>query len=257
MIKHTSATASHYDQEAEHYDAFNAAKSVALNALLARLLKQYNIHTILDLTCGTGSQVFYLQQQGFNICGVDINEKMLSIAKHKAEQDKLVIDFKTGDMRHSQVGQFDAVITMFNAIGHLDRHDFANKALLNIRNNLKPGGLYIFDNFNHEYLQHQDNITKLTMDNQIVSDNCIAREIQYSTISTDGILASYDIYHQQTHNNEPHISQAFQTLQTYNINTLKMILLDQGFKIIELLAADGLPFDNINSERMLIVAARN
>ena len=54
------------------------------------------------------------------------------------------------------------------------------------------------------------------MDVQTKFDDITAREIQYRTINTDGILASYDIYHRQKGNDKPKISKTFQTLQVYN-----------------------------------------
>lgn len=45
-------------------------------------------------------------------------------------------------MRTSQLGQFDAVLTIFNAICHLTVADF-EQAVHNIAANLKPNGLYI------------------------------------------------------------------------------------------------------------------
>ena len=62
---HVSALAAHYDKESAHYDAFNEEDSLATNQLLEQLLKQYQVKTVLDLTCGTGSQVFYLLEQGY------------------------------------------------------------------------------------------------------------------------------------------------------------------------------------------------
>lgn len=133
---------------------------------------------------------------------------MLNIAKNKAKKEKLNIKFIQGDMRTTKVGKFDAVITIFNAVGHLTKHDFES-AMQNIHANLNDGGRYIFDIFNLSYLLKDDNITKLTIDWQTKSENTTAREIQYSTISYDGVLSSYDIYHEQRGSNKPKIANAF------------------------------------------------
>src|SRR5690606_20096416 len=95
-----------------------------------------------------------------------------------------------GDMRTTYAGEFDAVITIFNAIGHLTRHDF-EKALRNIHRNLKRGGIYLFDIFNLNYLIKNDRITTLTIDWLKHTGKTRVREIQYSTINQHGILASY------------------------------------------------------------------
>lgn len=66
-------------------------------------------------------------------------------------------------MRTAKIETFDAVITIFNAVGHLTKVDFET-TMRTIHANLKDGDMYIFDIFNLHYLLHGDNITKLTID---------------------------------------------------------------------------------------------
>jgi hypothetical protein len=158
-------------------------------------------------------------------------------------------------MCSTKAGKFDTVITIFNAIGHLTKYDF-EKSMRNIHSNLNDGGLYVFDIFNLSYLLKEDNITKLTIDNQKRYGNKTVREIQYSTISNDGILASYDIYHEQISSNQPKISKAFQTLQVYSKKQIKDMLQRNGFKVLKLCNIDGSKFDDIKSDRMLTVCRK-
>ena len=134
--------------------------------------------------------------------GSDISQSMLKIAKQKAKLKQLKIEFLQGDCRTVHAGQFDAVITIFNAIGHLTREDF-KLTIQNINRNLNPGGLYIFDIFNLDYLKAGNKITKLTGDWMTVSDGQKFREIQFRSISDDGILASYSTYVYQDGNESP------------------------------------------------------
>ncbi|GAB4392820.1 MAG: hypothetical protein Tsb005_08440 [Gammaproteobacteria bacterium] len=254
-VIHTSAKPSHYNKESKHYDSFNEKNSALINKVLENYLSKHKVKAVLDLSCGTGSQVFYLTKYGYQVIGVDINSQMLSIAKNKAQQFKKNIMFKKGDMRTAKIGQFDAVITIFNAIGHLTKQDF-EKAIQNIRANLNKKGLYIFDIFNLNYLLEKDNITRLTIDVQTRKQGVLAREIQYSTINHDGVLASYDIYHEQTDLNKPKISKAFQTLQVYSADQLKKLLEKNSFKLIKLSAIDGSRFNDKRTERMLVVAQK-
>lgn len=254
-ILHKTAKSSHYNKEADHYDKFNDDNSKIINKTIASILKAHKIKTVLDMTCGTGSQVFCLAKQRFSVTGLDINQKMLNIAKNKAKKSKIDVDFIKGDMRTSKVGKFDAVLTIFNSIGHLTKSDYI-KAIRNIRNNLNDNGLYIFDIFNLNYLTKGDNITKLTIDWQKKSGNTVTREIQYSTIDKDGILASYDIYHEQKGTGKPKISNAFQTLQVYNAKQLIDIFKNNGFKVIKKCCVDGTRFYDFKSERLLVVAKK-
>jgi 2-polyprenyl-3-methyl-5-hydroxy-6-metoxy-1,4-benzoquinol methylase len=252
-IKHISASASHYDQEAQHYDAFNETQSAKINQTIENILRHHKMKRILDFTCGTGSQVFWLAKKGFETVGVDINAQMLAIAKDKAAKQSSPIHFEQGDIRTSQIGQFDAVLSIFNSIGHLTKEDF-KLALKNVYTNLIPGGLYIFDIFNLDYLLHEDNITKLTIDNQKKYGDITAREIQYSTISEDGVLTSFDVYHEQQSNGIEKVTKASQTLQVYNQTHLKALLEKNGFKVIQQSDIDGGKLHKIKTERILTVA---
>lgn len=254
-ISHKSALFSHYDTEAEQYDAFNEENSQIINQTLAKILKEHNVTSVLDMTCGTGSQVFFLANQGFKVVGSDINAEMLRIAKDKASKEKLDIQFTQGDICSLKVGKFDAVIAIFNAIGHLAKDDF-EKAIRNIRSNLKDNGLFIFDIFNLSYLLEGNNITNLTIDWQKISDDIKIRNIQYSTIDSNGILASYTTYFEHHGAMKPKISESAQTLQVYTAQQLKDMLNKNGFQVIRQCDINGLQLDVVNTERILTIAVK-
>ncbi len=256
-LKHTTAKASYYNTRAECYDEFNENNSRAINALLEKILKEHQVATVLDLTCGTGSQVFWLKDKGFEVVGSDISRRMLKIAKQKAKLKQLKIKFLQGDCRTVHAGRFDAAITIFNAIGHLTREDF-KLTIQNINRNLNPSGLYIFDIFNLDYLKAGNNITKLTGDWMAVSDGQKFREIQFSTISDDGILASYSTYVYQDGNESPtKVSKGYEnTLQVYGSAELQGLLKENGFVVLAQTDINGQAFLKENSERILTIAKK-
>ncbi len=254
-LSHTTAKASHYDEQADSYDILTQENSNIINKTIAKILKQNEVKSVLDMTCGTGSQVFYLAKKGYEVVGSDINEKMLAIARQKAKEENLDIRFIEGDMRTLQVGTFDAVITIFNAVGHLTKSDF-EKTMINIASNLKSGGLYIFDINNLSYLLKDNNITDLTIDRQKKSGDTAVRKMQYSTINKEGILASYTLLFKQEGDSEPEVSESAQTLQVYSAQKLKDMLEKNGFEVIEKYAIDGSPFIEDRSDRILMVAKK-
>lgn len=256
-LKHTTAKASYYNTRAECYDEFNENNSKAINAILEKILKENQVATVFDLTCGTGSQVFWLVEAGFEVVGSDISQSMLKIAKQKAKLKQLKIKFLQGDCRTVNAGQFDAAITIFNAIGHLTREDF-KLTIQNINRNLNPGGLYIFDIFNLDYLKAGNNITKLTGDWMAVSDGQKFREIQFSTISDDGILASYSTYIYQDGNESPtKVSKGYEnTLQVYGSDELQSLLKENGFVVLAQTDINGEAFSKEASERILTIAKK-
>jgi len=254
--KHTSAKASHYDYAADKYDAINEKHVEIQNEVIANILRKHKVNTVLDLTCGTGSQITYLAQTDFEVTGSDINRKMLNVAKKRAKALKLKCELFLGDMRTTKAGKFDSVITIFNAIGHLTRTDY-KKALKNICTNLKPGGIYIFDIFNLNYMLDRDNISSLTIDKIAQEKNRIIRKIQYSTIDHKGILASHTTSIVQIGKTKSPIeSQGSQTLQIYNVSELKRILEQCGFNLIKKYGIDGSRFSDRKTKHMLLVAQK-
>lgn len=255
LLSHASAKASHYDYGAEKYDAFNEKNSKQTNQTIENILKKYKVKTVLDLTCGTGSQVFWLAKRKYDVTGSDINANMLKVAKSKARAEKLDVKFLEGDMRTIQVGKFDAAITIFNAVGHLTKLDF-EMAMRNIHNNLNEDGLYIFDIFNLSYLMKDNNITKLTIDWQTVTGDAKIRTIQYSTIDNDGILASHTTSYSQKGASLQKKAMGAQTLQTYSTKQLKEMLHRNGFKVLGQCGIDGLKFSESKSERIVMIAKK-
>lgn len=257
-VSHKTAKPSDYNKESESYDAFNEAHSALINATTEKLLKKYNVKSVLDLTCGTGSQVFWLARHGFEVIGVDINSQMLKIAKEKSAQENQNIQFIKGDMRTAHIGEFDAVITIFNSIGHLTKADF-EIALRNIANNLKKGGLYIFDIANLTYYLTENHIAELTVDWSTTTGDTRFRDIQYGTVDTDGILALYNISFVQK-KAVPNVAQraktSIKTLQIYTTDQLKELLNRNGFSVLEQCGIDGSPFVEERTDRILTIAQK-
>ena len=256
-LKHTTAKASYYNTRAERYDEFNENNSRAINALLEKILKEHHVATVIDLTYGTGSQVFWLKEKGFEVVGSDISRSMLKIAKQKAKLKQLKIKFLQGDCRTVHAGSFDAAITIFNSIGHLTLEDF-KLTIQNINRNLNPSGLYIFDIFNLDYLKAGNNITKLTGDWMAASDGQKFREIQFSTISDDGIVASYSTYvYQDGHSSPTKVSKGYEnTLQVYSSAELQNSLKESGFVVLAQTDINGEVFSKEGSERILTIAKK-
>lgn len=244
-----------YSVLSEYYDVFCAGATDTINNTLEKILHNYNVKTVLDLTCGTGSQVFFLAKHGYAVTGADISPALLEIARKKAHQKKLDLTFLLGDMRTIKAGQFNAVITIFNAIGHLTKPDF-EQAVRNIHSNLHDNGLYIFDIFNLDAMTTSV-VESLTMDIRKTINDTEIHQHQYSTINREsGQLTSYDSFTIQKGNNEPQLLENNFTLQLYTAEELQHILIRNGFEIIEQLTIDGSPFSKYESPNILTVAKK-
>ncbi|HAT9722417.1 TPA: methyltransferase domain-containing protein, partial [Legionella pneumophila subsp. pneumophila] len=204
-----------YQQKPEYFDAHNISEQTeAKNALIEKLLEEQDVKTVLDMTCGTGSQVFYLAERGYEVIGSDFSPALLDIARSKAKAMNHNIIFIDGDMRKLKAGKFDAAITIFNAIGHLTKEDF-EKALQNIHANLKEDGVYIFDIFNLQAIT-DDIIDDFAMDIENIVNGDHIRNIQHSEIDREkGLLTSHDHYTICKEHSGPEIYNNSFSLQIY------------------------------------------
>ena len=245
-----------YKKLPEFFDAHNITnKTETTNRVIEKLLSQHDVKTVLDFSCGTGSQVFFLNKFGYKITGVDFSPSLLEIARKKALRENLSINFLDGDMRKLEVGKFDAVITIFNAIGHLTKNDF-NKTIKNIYKNLNDDGLYLFDIFNLEAMTDTA-VNNLAMDyKKIVKDKTV-HHIQHSTINRDkGQITSYDNYIiDKVGGGVKKINNKF-TLQIYKAKELQLMLAENGFKTLKQYGIDGSEFKECKTINILTLAQK-
>jgi SAM-dependent methyltransferase len=241
-----------YQKLPEYFDAGNISDdTVAKNAVIEKLLGTYQVNTILDLTCGTGSQVFFLNERRYKVTGADFSPDLLKIARERALREKIDLS----DMRTLKVGKFDAVITIFNAIGHVTKADF-EKTLRNIHGSLNDGGIYIFDIFNVDAMtdtvvaDFAYQIHKKVGDTQVLGAQCptIDRE--------QGILTSYDVLLIQKNAETPERFHNTFPLQIYNATELRAMLAKNGFETLGHYSMQGEKFIEDTTQSILTVARK-
>ena len=240
-----------YKRHPEIFDSGPDAK----NTVIAKLLGAQNVHTVLDMTCGTGSQVFHLAKRGYKVTGADFSPALLEIARNRARKENTRVRFIAGDMRTLQVGLFDAVITIDNAVGHLTKAGF-EKSMRNIRRNLKTGGVYVFDIFNLSAMTDKV-VADFAMYWSRKSGNTQCHDIQCSTIDRQqGLLTSYDNYVFQKGAGKPRTLRSKFSLQLYTAKELRDMLAKNGFDTVMQCGMDGSKFSGGKTTRILTVAKK-
>ena len=97
--------------------------------------------SVLELGCGTGSILKYLQDV-YEVSGLDISGKMLSVARKKVPRVKL---FRQDMVGFRIDGRFDVIFCVFDSINHVRRFSDWKKVFAGVRRHLSPGGCFIFD----------------------------------------------------------------------------------------------------------------
>lgn len=244
-----------YQKLPEFFDAHNVCEDTdQKNAFIEKLLNQHSVKTVFDMTCGTGSQVIHLAQKGYDVTGSDLCPALIEQAKKKVSDLQLDVTIEAGDMRTVQLGKFDAVISIFSAIGHLSKSDF-ELALKNIQMNLKPMGIYVFDIFNIEALTDEV-ISQFVMDIQAEINGVHFRNQQHSEIDRKNrLLISHDTYTVQKNETVETHKNTF-SLRIYSLEELSELLNKNGFDVLECYDMDGNPFKAKESQSLLILARK-
>jgi SAM-dependent methyltransferase len=115
-------------------------------ALLDTIIHDYwgdQVNSILDVSCGIGTQSLGLAQLGYQVTASDLSAASITRAKAEAQRRHLAIRFSVADMRqvfrhHEQ--QFDLVISCDNAVPHLLSDDDIRQALEQFYQCTRPGG---------------------------------------------------------------------------------------------------------------------
>jgi len=151
-----------YDAVADHYRLFYRNWEATLDregATLRRPLNAIHAKTVLDTSCGTGTQAIALARLGFVVIATDINKAMIDQARINAAHFKVADKIKFGcygflalDKAFKPGTVFDPVITKGNSLPHLLTDAELNTALRNFYGLLKPGGLLIIGIRDYDFL---------------------------------------------------------------------------------------------------------
>lgn len=142
-----------FNDYASYYDLLYKDKDYAReSAYVADYIRKHspNARTILELGCGTGGHAEHLARLGFTVHGVDISERMLSVAKSRKISLPVEIadriSLECGDIRTLRTGKsYDAVVSLFHVMSYQTGNDDVKSAFKTANTHLDSEGLFLFD----------------------------------------------------------------------------------------------------------------
>jgi ubiquinone/menaquinone biosynthesis C-methylase UbiE len=221
---------------ARYYDDIYAWKDYAGEATrITELIEQHCTsggHELLDVACGTGGHITYLQGR-FTITGADLNPAMLAVARQKLPHTSFIeADMVTLDVGH----QFDAVVCLFSAIGYVKTYDKLQRTLAAFFAHVKPGGVTIIEPF------VEPDKFNVEMPHALTVDKPDLKISRMNVSEREGDLAIMDFYFQIA---TPQGVQQFRDkheLGLFEVDRFTRIMAEVGFTEVEFLS-DGLMKD--------------
>ena len=111
---------------------------------LLRFLKEKG--KVLDLACGVGGFSFLLEEYGFEVVGIDIDDEMIKKAREYAKEKNSKVEFIVGDARKLPFEDetFDYILLLGNTILHFSPRELS-EVFKEVKRVLKKDGLLLIN----------------------------------------------------------------------------------------------------------------
>lgn len=119
------------------WDASIRRQGIALDALMGQ-----DNASVLDCSCGIGTQAIGLALRGHHVTGTDLSVRAVARAAHEAALRNVPLRTAAADMRRLPFprARFDTVVCADNALPHLLTEQDVHAALTQMRRVLRPAG---------------------------------------------------------------------------------------------------------------------
>jgi SAM-dependent methyltransferase len=203
---------------------------------------------LLDIGCGYGRHAIELGQRGFKVTGLDLSLPLLIRAADEAQRRSLSVNFVHADMREMTYdSQFAAAYCVLTSFGYFDE-DTNLRVASSICRALKPGGRFLVDTINRDYI-----VSDLPSRIWWEGDGCVVLEEVDFDFHTSRVLIRRSIVFGDGRQVENEIS-----IRVYSLHELGRILRRAGFQVLEVSGslANKEPFLGAASRHVVIVCER-
>jgi SAM-dependent methyltransferase len=203
---------------------------------------------ILDIACGYGRHAIELSQRGLRVTGLDLSLPLLIRAADESQRRSLSVNFVHADMREMAFdGQFDGAYCILSSFGYFDEETNLKVATAICRS-LKPGGRFLLDTLNRDYIV-SDLPTRVWWE----GDGCVVLEEVDFNFHTSRVIIRRSVVFQDGRQVEQDIS-----IRAYSLHELGKLLRQAGFRVLDVsgsLATKG-NFFGATSRNIIMVCER-
>lgn len=199
--------------------------------VLDRLLRAHGVAagaTLLDCTCGVGTQALPLAERGYVVTGTDLSPAAVEQARREAGKRGIDIRLDTADVRTLTVpAPFDVAVSGDNSLPHLRSDEDMHAAFTSIRSCLRPGGVFLATVRDYDMLAEQ----RVTGVPAVTFDDGDCRRItgQTWTWSEDMSAVTFDLFILTQHGGDWEATVRTTTYRAWRRKELTAALSAAGF----------------------------
>ncbi len=224
-----------FDEYAQYYDLLYQDKDYEGEAkYIAGLLKKYvpEAKYLADIGCGTGKHAELLTRYGYIEHGVDMSEDMLRLALKRAEGNDM-LSFSCASLQDFSLEKpADAVTALFHVMSYQSTNSMLTVALQNIYQNVRIGGMFIFDCwYGPAVLLQLPELRVKRMENEMIKVTRIAEPV---IRENDNIVeVHYDVFVENKSAKTIHEIREKHVMRYFFQDEIKRFLHDAGFKLMD------------------------
>lgn len=228
-IKNDLVMNENFSQYAEYYDVLNGTKDYrGESEEIKRLIDIHHpqAESILEYGAGTGKHGLEFVKQGYHYDGTELSETMLRIAKNK----DLAIEY--GDIRTYRAAKsFDVAIALFHVFSYLTTNEDILSSLKSIGDNLKGGGLFIFDTWYGPAVLSEGVETRVRRAQNDVMDVIRIAESELD-VNSSVAKVTFDIHLRNKTTSQSESFKEHHYMRYFFIQEIKMFAESAGFELI-------------------------
>jgi SAM-dependent methyltransferase len=131
----------------KYYDLVFGSDTAAEIGFLKDCFKKYidgRVKRLFEPACGTGRLLYRLGGQGYEVGGIDLNDKAVEFCNQRLSKMKIKGRAQVGDMSDFEVSKpFDAAFNTINSFRHLQSEEAARGHLVAMSKAIRRGGIYV------------------------------------------------------------------------------------------------------------------
>lgn len=223
----------------KHRDETDALK---LLTLVSKHISISKDELILDAACGAGRYTNLALRYGYKAIGFDLSLPLLKKAREDSLESVEDSFYFRSDIRSVGLKKmFMLILNVFTSFGYFDTEEENYSFIRNSINFLKPGGYFVFDYFNRNYVinnlvQVSDRRTGeyLVREKRRIEENRVVKEIELEK--------------------EGQTKQFVESVALYSHNAIQKVFEDVGYKLLNKFGDyEGSEFNEQESSRLIMI----